>query len=128
MLTVWQKEKVTTLIVALRSGGYEQGISYLRTPNNKFCCLGVACDLVDSGEWRKSVSGDYYFLDKSALLPESITQMYGFSSYYGVAAEDIMDMRKLATSPVYWNLTTLNDEGFTFSMIADIIEYWLENN
>lgn len=32
-------------VAALRSGEYEQGNSVLRTPDDKFCCLGVLCDL-----------------------------------------------------------------------------------
>lgn len=32
-------------IAALRSGKYEQGRYTLRTPDNKFCCLGVYCDM-----------------------------------------------------------------------------------
>lgn len=33
-------------IPALRSGEYEQGTGTLRTVENQFCCLGVACDLI----------------------------------------------------------------------------------
>lgn len=31
---------------ALRSGAYKQGNGYLRTKEDKFCCLGVLCDLM----------------------------------------------------------------------------------
>ena len=37
-------------IEALRSGKYEQGRGALRM-GDKFCCLGVACDLIDQGAW-----------------------------------------------------------------------------
>lgn len=32
-------------IAALRSGDYEQGVTCLRDRDNRFCCLGVLCDL-----------------------------------------------------------------------------------
>lgn len=32
-------------VKALRSGKYKQGRDRLRTENNKFCCLGVLCNL-----------------------------------------------------------------------------------
>jgi hypothetical protein len=32
-------------ITALESGNYEKGTGFLRTATNKFCCLGVLCDL-----------------------------------------------------------------------------------
>ena len=39
------KQKIKALwVAALRSGDYEQGIGQLRN-ENKFCCLGVLCDL-----------------------------------------------------------------------------------
>lgn len=37
-------------VEALRSGKYEQGHDLLRG-DGKFCCLGVALDLVDSSQW-----------------------------------------------------------------------------
>jgi hypothetical protein len=44
------KEVKDQWVTALRSGEYEQGRSYLRSKdpnggNDKFCCLGVLCDL-----------------------------------------------------------------------------------
>ena len=40
-----QKEKIKLWVDALKSGNYKQGISYLNK-KNKFCCLGVLCDVV----------------------------------------------------------------------------------
>ena len=36
---------------ALRSGGWKQGVSALRTPSDGFCCLGVQADLVCAEAW-----------------------------------------------------------------------------
>lgn len=44
-------------IEALRSGKYEQGVKRLRD-EDKMCCLGVACDVIDPDGWEKSPSGD----------------------------------------------------------------------
>ncbi|EJD67128.1 hypothetical protein BB65665_12991, partial [Bacillus sp. 916] len=41
-----QKQNVRVWIEALRSKKYEQGKGFLKTIDNKFCCLGVACDVV----------------------------------------------------------------------------------
>jgi len=38
-------------VEALRSGKYEQGKFTLISPNRKFCCLGVAFDLLHPGEY-----------------------------------------------------------------------------
>ena len=40
------KEVKQAWIKALRSGEYEQGTGYLRSEDNKFCCLGVLCDIM----------------------------------------------------------------------------------
>lgn len=51
VLTEEQKAIRTKWCEALRSGKYEQGTGYLRA-NDKFCCLGVLCDVIDPLEWR----------------------------------------------------------------------------
>src|ERR1700722_6028206 len=38
-------------IQALLSGDYKQGRVGLRDIDNRFCCLGVACDLMDQSAW-----------------------------------------------------------------------------
>lgn len=47
MKAVWKKR----WLKALRSGEYEQGAQYLKTPDGAFCCLGVLCDLAKV-QWR----------------------------------------------------------------------------
>lgn len=46
---------------ALRSGKYTQGEGQLRSLDDKFCCLGVLCDIVDSGLWKRG--NKYYFYE-----------------------------------------------------------------
>ena len=38
-------ENAKAWVAALRSGEYEQGQHVLHSESNRFCCLGVACDL-----------------------------------------------------------------------------------
>jgi len=44
----WKKK----WIKALLSGEYTQGYGYLKTLDNKYCCLGVLCDIVAPNEWN----------------------------------------------------------------------------
>ena len=41
-------------VKALRSGKYDQAQEVLRTEDNKFCCLGVLCDLQVPNLWKKT--------------------------------------------------------------------------
>ena len=91
---------------ALRSGDYTQGTGALRN-GNKFCCLGVLCDVYPEGEWKD----DTYLLDGDeycSMLPEDIKQ--------AAMLKDVVSHR----------LMHMNDrEGHTFSMIAKHIEEYL---
>ena len=40
-------ELVKKWTTALESGEYEQGIGKLRSPDDKYCCLGVLCDIME---------------------------------------------------------------------------------
>lgn len=50
MLTKEQIKNNRKWIKALRSGRYKQGVKRLRG-DDKFCCLGVACDISGLGSW-----------------------------------------------------------------------------
>ncbi len=112
----------TELVTALRSGEYEQGSGNLRTADNKFCCLGVLCDLLvkrGEGQWLEP-EGDgygYRFLSpsdhyaESSYLPPTLSHVLPrVSSYY---SDRTLDQYRLAEA---------NDQGKTFAEIADIIE------
>ena len=43
-------------VAALRSGKYKQGRGALRK-GDTFCCLGVACDLIDKDGWEDGTFG-----------------------------------------------------------------------
>ena len=99
-------------VAALRSGEYLQGKGALRATcpeQDKFCCLGVLCDVV-GGTW---IGGSPYYKrfqqtgggePAKLLLPLELQTDLGISS---------ADQDKLAK---------MNDSGVLFSEIADWIE------
>jgi hypothetical protein len=101
---------------ALRSGKYEQGTQYLRTIDDKFCCLGVACDLAGIPASRDAINladQNYYLYDSySQILPEFAQAYLSAQGSSGDAHPD-----GFACS-----LSQLNDTGKSFMEIADIVE------
>jgi hypothetical protein len=103
---------------ALRSGEYEQGEGTLRA-NDKFCCLGVLCDLAAKadvisapveadGDAGDNPVGAWYYANRNDYLPEEVKAWAGLNSCNPVVGD----------SP----LGNLNDGGWTFARIADAIE------
>lgn len=92
-------------IAALRSGDYVQGRTSLRK-DGKFCCLGVACDLLDPTKWSSEPTkwGDYEYRGDTTIWPWFVSDKFGVS---------------MAQSDQLWNM---NDRGDSFSEIADYIE------
>lgn len=95
---------------ALRSGKYQQGKSRLRA-DDRFCCIGVLCDVLNADAWAHSSVeiGEFYWRDPqgykvfAALLPEAL-ETTGLSS-------DQQD-----------NLIDMNDNGESFETISAHIE------
>jgi len=132
-------------VEALRSGDYEQGEGALRQEpsrgSNKYCCLGVLCDVVEEeveGGWREWSDATYQFAaystdgqsyesareNKSAeFLPRFVQEHAGLDSGEpNVLVTDASGERKLTAS-----LTALNDgldkfNQHSFDEIADVIE------
>jgi len=112
-----QAEHLKQWIEALRSGKYEQGMHKLRI-GDRYCCLGVACDISGLGKWEMA----------NIAIPQD---MYVNTPHqYRVG-----DKMKLATLPIpvkdwigIWDenafelLVDANDKGVSFNQIADIIE------
>jgi hypothetical protein len=62
------RDHVRQLCEALESGQYEQARQALKD-NGGFCCLGVACDIVDSTRWVK-FNGPWYYLKPNVNLDD----------------------------------------------------------
>jgi hypothetical protein len=98
-------------VSALRSGEYQQGQYCLRT-EDKFCCLGVLCDLYgkeNNVEWDLvNDDGNYEFSYHSERLPLFVVGWAGVGN----------DNPEICET----SLAELNDTGSTFNEIADLIE------
>ncbi len=99
--------------VALRSGKYEQGAGMLRSAKDKYCCLGVLCDIEIDAEWKTDGQHPdlaYSILGANAYLPLK----FGINIGISAAHED--------------DLTRMNDvhgdDRMDFKQIAD----WIEEN
>lgn len=107
-------------VTALRSGEYEQGKSWLRRENNgteRFCCLGVLCDLVEPGQWRNTDGMGSWRngcgLDADASMPRpSVQERFGLDK----------NLERKATESVADALARMNDAGKSFAEIANWIE------
>lgn len=107
------------LVTALRSGLYKQTASYLRL-GDTYCCMGVACDVLGGDiNWKQaaySMRGLYFYEHENDkyFLPVTIASKLG---WYCQAPIDVIDRNGDKLS-----LYALNDSGFTFDQIADVIE------
>lgn len=109
------QERNRAWIEVLRSGKYEQANGYLRR-YDAYCCLGVACDLVDSARWRQHPGIPFYGWgdsDQTGLPPDYVADLYCWRNRYGTYGSAAADTRSLAFD---------NDNGATFREIADTIE------
>ena len=104
---------------ALRGGNYRQGLRYLKATHNKidsYCCLGVLCNL----EGR----------EPDEIKPEENTQICIYSGLMGSLPEDIKVYNVLGYAGFFQgfcveqfsSLAELNDCGYSFEAIAEVIE------
>lgn len=128
-----QKKNREEWIAQLRNGKYKQTKHRLHSSDG-FCCLGVLCDITNSNGWKLSttVPPASTFEDVSAMTPSKMRAFeFGLRKSNGLFEPDEAFLKvfpKVAQCRA-WNdfrqvaLTDLNDEGFSFGEIADIIEY-----
>lgn len=130
-------------VAALRSGKYKQGELRLRHKSDRdgepdrFCCLGVLCDvspdLVGLQEYFDVRPAYKYFaLDdtadqNAAGLPEVLSRYFGDELPDVTLTPELIELitsrdktRHLRESKT--NLSTLNDAGVPFSVIATVIQ------
>ena len=99
----------------LRANVDKQGKGKLRTVDDKFCCLGRLCNLIDSDGWKQDAGTWWWGGDINAFLlpPGEITQQIG----------ELVDPVSQVSVQHLNDLLTSNDEHtHTFSDIADVIE------
>ena len=106
-------------VEALRSGDYNQGKNALRaetiTGVDRFCCLGILCDLhsKDTGiKWEetKEFTGNKPYIDETGKLPNDVMLWAGLEKPFPHTEGD------------EYTLAYRNDNGTTFHEIANAIE------
>lgn len=102
-------KRVKKWVDALRSDDYKQATGKLKS-NNGYCCIGVACDLINKDKWI--IEGSYFSYDGHiGYMPPKVANLY--------------KIKEKATS----KLVELNDgKKYTFKQIADYIvknQTWL---
>ena len=98
------KELAKKWVAALRSGEYKQTGNVLRNLDG-FCCLGVLCDILDSGKWNNNKRFIFFDeLDDNKLyesgteIPNTIWyNMFGNTSSQNL----LIDMNDLGASSFY---------------------------
>lgn len=89
---------------ALRSGKYKQGTGVLRDQYNRFCCLGVLCDVYDNSRW----SDCHYSFEGVSRL--------------GTPPRPLQEHLEVDGSQVDYLVGLNDDERAPFTKIADYIE------
>ncbi len=109
-----KKQVMKKWVKALRSGEYKQGKGYLVNNKDEFCCLGVLCNIAPDyvrGEWiRDKDTGEWEMFGDSEATPRKIMKWSGLKDDCGEYDSDEYD------------LAEHNDNGKSFTEIADIIE------
>ena len=108
-------------VEALRSGEYEQTDCALHDERG-FCCLGVLCDLhakATGGKWDES-HYERRYQGVAALLPPLVCEwaQLPYVSHYDPDGTDVDITKENKTM----RLATLNDDGVSFTKIADYID------
>lgn len=115
------RKNLNLLADALESGKYEQGQKILRDSKNKFCCLGVACDISGMGVWTKRENDEYYtYLTREDGLDSTSAALLGNTSvrdWFGISVTGDF----VTASGHYSDLAGMNDNGKTFAEIAEVL-------
>src|SRR5574337_892897 len=140
-----KKEVAKRWVKALNSGKYEQAESVLHTLDNRFCCLGVLCDVIKAKKLHFETGEGWAYGDEddssATLLPRVVRKRTGIQDSSGI----LQIPRKWAEKHglmeygnesvivqfdgkyVSVDLASLNDEGAPFNLIAKIIDkFWKE--
>ena len=105
-------------VKALRSGEYKQTRGQLRN-EDRYCCLGVACDLyskhvLKKDAWREYKTSvlSYTFLGQGGALPLQVIKWLGIRGDYG----------ELKSGTTLMNMNDNFGPKSSFEAIADVIE------
>lgn len=138
MLSKWietrrQRKRIRKWVKELRSGRWEQGAHVLRSEDDKYCCLGVACELFrgPNQKWNliPITGGQAWAIDNlEADMPPFIVNKLGLPGGNPRVPKHIVQKYTTCTPPYMSpmtksvSLSSLNDNGVPFATIADCIE------
>ena len=114
-------------LAALRSGEYEQGTQTLRSFDNKFCCMGVLCDLYikeknaegEKVEWNINLYRNTYSFEQCISLTPNVVLEWA-----GIDIE--LDLGPYVSNPIEGyesdSVGAINDMGVSFVDVAKALE------
>ena len=112
-------------IVALRTGHYESGKYLLKSADNKFCCLGVLCDISELGKWHYDVNEQHYSYrvededDYEVLSYALQSEINFFDTDGGFKLDELSPSLQEEIRPYIKTLYTLQDRDVSLSTIND---------
>jgi len=121
-------------VEALLSGKYEQGTMCLRSADNKFCCLGVALDVMDPAGWSAEVE-PLRTGETDDGEPVESPLVYGYKDQYDNNLTEVMPDHLwlrltdgACSSVAQSDIAVANDTGMTFKQIVEdyILPMWDE--
>jgi hypothetical protein len=108
-------ERQERWLQALESVEYEQTDGFLRDKDG-FCCLGVACDVMDKNGWD---GNPFRYRNRNMNLPKEVMNYFGFYSESGLIKEETAGGDEKT-------LSGMNDNGKTFKEIAAFVREFPE--
>lgn len=117
-----QTENVKKWVESLLSGKYKQDTGRLRASGkdgSSYCCLGVACDIMDPEGWSERTSPwmggkGPYWIHKCSTVEGHYPQLKWFEETFGLSESQ---MKYLAR---------MNDAGYPFYRIAGQISAYAD--
>ena len=116
-------------VAALRSGEYEQTQAVLKRGDEGMCCLGVLCDIYHKTENKGEWVGGYFYDTEGGESDTELTDSVGVwasikenDAWVPITTRTPDIDRGFTSERTY--LAALNDEGLSFSQIADVIEHF----
>lgn len=109
------KDRLRMWVRALKSGQYQQGRGYMKTEDNKYCCLGVAMDIAFA---NGVTTPGHVNWGKTASMPDAVSDFYGLEKGLGGNAKLKSPEEAYGTAAA-----SLNDFLVPFNDIADRIVY-----
>lgn len=124
-----REQAIAKWVKALRSGRYRQAENCLQTTEEgkvKNCCLGVAERVIPGGFFEVDFDTDDAWIARRGGSGSCHIMTPQLAKFLGMSRDGKTKITDRSGSYVY--LTEMNDQGFTFNQIADVIEAGLLKN